>query len=114
ETHRLANDSAFDRDAIAQDYTAVLAYATAQHLHWLRRSACYGLGKLYVESNWGKARTLLEEAAALDDQMRQMLTLQELKASFHEQANDLYDDLIRQAHRQAEPAQMLFYAWRAK
>jgi CHAT domain-containing protein len=114
ETGRLADQAAVDRHAIIQDYEQVLTYAVEQGLPWLRRSACSGLGKLLIENDNAKARFWLEEAAALDDQTRQTLTLQELKATFHEQANDLYDDLIRQAFGQQEKERLLLYAWRAK
>ncbi len=114
ETYRLADQAMIDPSSIVQDYEAVLAYARQQSLHWLRRSALHSLGKLFSESNEDKARSLLEEAAAIDDQLRQTLTLQELKASFHEQANDLYDELIRQAYRQQAYERVLLYAWRAK
>ncbi|MFN8444640.1 MAG: tetratricopeptide repeat protein [Caldilineaceae bacterium] len=120
ETSRLARGGGVDsfhrsdHQCIKDDYLHVIDFATEQGLRWLQRSALSGLGKLYLEYNWQKAKTYLEEAAAIDDQIRQMLTIEELKATFHEQANDLYDDLIRSSWQQQDFEPMLLYAWRAK
>lgn len=114
ETHRLAGISPVEQPSIAEDYEAVLHYATRQGAHWLHRSALSGLGRTFLQSNWPKARQLLEGAAATDDQLRQLLSVQELKASFHRQAHNLYDDLIRGAFAQQEYGFLLQYTWRAK
>lgn len=120
EVHRLANASSPELipsstlETIAEDYQSVLNFATKQGWQWLRRSAYQGLGKLYLTSDWQRACGWLEEAATIDDQIRQMLTLEELKATFHDQSNDLYDDLIQQAYLHQEIEQMLLYSWRAK
>lgn len=99
---------------VIQDYKAVIDFAAAQGSHWLQRQALHGLGKFTLPTDWSKGRELLEAAAATDERIRQSLSLQELKASFHEQANDLFDELIRGAYQQAEYALVLLYAWRAK
>ncbi|MEZ4864348.1 MAG: CHAT domain-containing protein [Caldilineaceae bacterium] len=99
---------------IIQDYTTVIDFASAQGIHWLRRQALHGLGKFYLPSQGSKGRELLEAAAATDDQIRQSLSLQELKARFHEQANDLFDELIRHAYQQGDYGLVLLYTWRAK
>jgi tetratricopeptide (TPR) repeat protein len=114
ETHRLATPRLHNQQAIAKDYEAPLRYAAEQKLHWLQRSALHGMGKLFIETDWPKARHFLEEAALVDDRLRQTLTVQELKASFHEEANNLYDDLIHHAYRQQKYELVLLYAWRAK
>lgn len=114
EVHRragLAPAAALDA---AADYQATLAFAEDQGLVPLRRRALFGLGKLTLPVDWDSARNYLEAAALLDDRMRQTLTLQELKASFHEQASDLFDDLIRYACRRGDHTLALSYAWRAK
>lgn len=120
ETSRLAQGSGVDLfhkldiQSIEDDYLHVLNFATEQGLRWLQRNALSGLGKLYLESDWQKAKTYLEEATAIDDQIRQMLTLEELKATFHEQANDLYDDLIQSSWQHQDYEAVLLYTWRAK
>jgi CHAT domain-containing protein len=102
------------RQSIAHTYEAVLEFATQQGVLELRRKALYGLGKLYLETDWPQARQWLEAAAETDERIRQSLNLQELKASFHEQANDLFDDLIRAAYQRHEYTLVLLYGWRAK
>lgn len=114
ETHRLVTPRLRDNQTIMQDYEATLAYAKEQKLYWLQRSVLRGMGKLFIETDWTKARCFLEEAALIDDQLRQLLTVQELKASFHEEANNLYDELIHHAYLQQEAERVLLYAWRAK
>lgn len=114
ETHRLAIPRLREPQMIVQDYEAALTYATEHKLYWLQRSALRSMGKLFLTTDWAKARHFLEEATLVDDQLRQLLTVQELKASFHEEANNLYDDLIHHAYLQQESERVLLYAWRAK
>jgi CHAT domain-containing protein len=113
ESYRLTGQS-IGQPQCVEDYEAVLHYATTAGMHWLRRDALAGLGKLYLQSNWQKAQQLLETAAETDDQMRQVLSVEELKAGFHRHANDLYHSLIRGAFAQQENEHLLHYVWRAK
>ena len=99
---------------VRQAYEAVIEFATHQGIHELRRQALSGLGSFDLQRNWHQAQRLLEAAVATDERIRQSLSLQELKASFHEQANDLFDDLIRGAIQQQDYALVLCYSWQAK
>ncbi len=108
------NESVQDNEQSIEDFAAALQYADSEGAHWLRREVLSGQGQLFLTTDWSKARLLLEEAVTTDDQMRQLLSVQELKASFHEQANDLYDHLIQGAYQHQEFQLMLQYAWRAK
>jgi len=114
ETYRLADQIDLHRATILADYEAAFHYAAAQGMHWLRRDSLSGLGKIWLDTDWPQAQQLLEAAATADDQMRQMLSIQELKASFHRHANDLYHALIRGAFAQQADQLVLHYSWRAK
>lgn len=107
------------KDAIAvnraqQAYEAACHYATTHGERWIERRAYVGLGKLWLMNEPGRAAAFFEQGAAIDAAIRQTLTVEELKASFHEQANDLFDDLIRLAIANQQGQQALAYIWRAK
>jgi CHAT domain-containing protein len=95
-------------------YETVYNYAEAQGYRWLKRQALIDLGKLYLNHDSIRARTWFEQAIAIDEAMRQTLTVEELKAGFHEQANDLFSDLIRLVVAENQPWLALHYSWRAK
>lgn len=50
----------------------------------------------------------------LEDNLRQTLTAQELKAGFHKQTYEVFDDLIRHAYLAGNAELALLYAWRSK
>jgi len=114
DTLRLAHTCAADFAQAEQLYTAVCQYAALQSVRWLHRRGLIGWGKLLMSIEPLRAIELFESAASLDEEIRQTLSVEELKASFYEQANDLFDDLIRLAIVQQQPWQALCYAWRAK
>ena len=81
---------------------------------WLRRRALAGLGRLALHDDPASARGYLEFAAAIDDQLRLALSVEELKASFQAQATDVLPILAELAVDQQQPDQALSDAWRAK
>ncbi|MCE7979755.1 MAG: CHAT domain-containing protein [Caldilinea sp. CFX5] len=95
-------------------YQQVLAYSQTHSQLYLQRQALTGLGRLLQADDAIGARSLLEQAVGLDDQIRQELSIQELKASFIQQSSDLFPLLIRLVITQNEPRQALTYLWRAK
>ncbi len=111
---RLTAQTADERNRAAQAYAAACAYATAHGERWIERRARVGLGKLWLTDDPMQAVAFFEEAATIDTAMRQTLTVEELKASFHEQANELFDDLISLSIDRSQEQQALAYSWRAK
>lgn len=111
---RIAATDTHTINAAHQAYTAALDYATKHGERWIERRALFGLGKLWLATDLVRASNFFEQAAAIDTAMRQTLTVEELKASFHEQANDLFNDLICQAIEENHAAKALHYVWRAK
>lgn len=97
-----------------QAYQRVLTYAHAQGERWLQRQALAGLGQLLLNAGYETGQHLLEHAIHYDDQTRQSLSVEELKASFQAQASDLLPILVRFASNQQQPLQALGYCWRAK
>lgn len=104
----------------ADDERAQVAYETAYRLgseqgdRWLQRKALLGLGKLLRQPKPTQALHYLDSAVALDKEIRQTLTVEELKASYHAQSDDLFTELIKLALAQEQPIQALAYAWAAK
>lgn len=111
---RLTAQSADDLTEAQQAYLAASAYATVHGERWIERQAQVGLGKLWLATDPARAAACFEAAAAIDTAMRQTLTVEELKASFHEQANDLFDDLIPLMIKQGQQQQAYSYIGRAK
>ncbi len=111
---RLTAQDAADLKHAAQAYETASGYATTHGERWIERSACVGLGKCWLMDEPARAITFFEQAATIDTALRQTLTVEELKASFHEQANDLFDDLITFAIAQQQDQRALAYSWRAK
>ena len=111
---RLTAQTAADLNHAAQAYEAAYGYATTHGERWIERRACVGLGKRWLIDEPARAIIFFEQAAAIDVAIRQTLTVEELKASFHEQANDLFADLITIAIAQQQDQKALAYSWRAK
>ena len=111
---RLTAQNAADLNRAAQAYEAAHNYATMHGERWIERRACVGLGKRWLMDEPARAIALFEQAATIDTTLRQTLTVEELKASFHEQANDLFDDLISLAVARHQGQAALAYSWRAK
>jgi CHAT domain-containing protein len=114
ETLRLVGVTTDQTRQSQQQYAEICHYAKEQNLRWLQRRGLLGLGKLLLVADPEQAIQCFEEAASLDETIRQTLNVEELKASFHEQAHDLFDELIRCALTRQEPAKVLSYVWRAK
>lgn len=104
----------------ADDGTAQVAYQAAYRFgceqgdRWLQRKALLGLGKLLRHHHPADAQHYLALAVALDQEIRQTLTVEELKAGYQAQSDDLFTELITLALAQAQPQQALAYAWAAK
>lgn len=111
---RITANNVTDATVAHQAYIDACTYATAHGERWIERRALVGLAKLWLTDDPVRAVAFFEQAAAIDTAMRQMLTVEELKASFHEQANDLFDDLISLAIEHNQGWQALAYMWRAK
>jgi CHAT domain-containing protein len=111
---RLTVQNEGDLNRATQAYETAYAYATTHGERWIERRARVGLGKRWLTDDPVRAVTFFEEAATIDAAIRQTLTVEELKASFHEQANDLFDGLIRLAIANQQEQQALAYSWRAK
>ncbi len=92
---------------------AVLA---AQNLgdRWIERQALTGLARLTLAEDSTAARALLERVAAHDDMTRRALSVEELKAGFQQQYDDVWPMRIRLETEQQQPAQALQCIWRAK
>jgi len=111
---RMTANNTAELNAAHQSYVAACTYATAHGERWIERRAFVGLGKLWLPVDVARAVAFFEQAANIDTTMRRMLSVEELKASFHEQANDLFDDLIGLAIEHGQGWQALGYIWRAK
>lgn len=114
EFWRLTAVNAYGLNRAVAAYEVACDYAMVHGERWIERRARVGLGKLWLTTEPARALAFFEEAAALDTAIRQTLTVEELKASFHEQANDLFDDLIRFAMTRQQEQHALAYSWRAK
>jgi CHAT domain-containing protein/tetratricopeptide (TPR) repeat protein len=81
---------------------------------WMRRRALGCLGQITLSTDPAVARSYLDAAVAIDDQMRQALSVEELKASFQAQASDLLPIMAAMAADHQQPQQVLRDVWRAK
>lgn len=95
-------------------YSEARTYALLQGDRWLRRQASAGLGELFLKYGAPLARQEFETAADLDAQMRLTLSMAELKAGFHQQARDVFAQLIRMDVQAKQAAHALLTMWRAK
>ena len=101
------------RTAALDSYRAVLA--TTEHGdRLLRRRAFRGLGQLLLNDDHAGSQAALEAALAIDAEIRQSLSIEELKSSFQRQSDDLLAPLIALAVAQRAPLQALTYAWQVK
>jgi CHAT domain-containing protein/tetratricopeptide (TPR) repeat protein len=91
-----------------------LALSSAQADLYLQRQAWAVLGRLHEPRDPGAAHAYYMHALACDDQIRQALSVQELKAAFLSYVDDLLPVLVRLAVEQGAPTQALTYAWRQK
>lgn len=102
------------QETARQAFVDVLAYAQGQGERWLQRQALVGLGTLCQPTDAPAARRFWEEALQIDVSMRQALSVEELKASFLRQHDDLLPRLALCAVQENQPWQALHYLWRAK
>ncbi len=91
-----------------------LQLARQRNDHWHERRALALLGNLALPEDPDTACFYLDAAVACDDQIRRMLHVEELKASFLEQHDDLLPTLVHQHIAHDRPLQALSYIWRAK
>ncbi|MCB0128268.1 MAG: CHAT domain-containing protein [Caldilineaceae bacterium] len=110
---QIPNDPVCQTQAQAH-FDRIWSYALAQDNRWLQRETTAGLGQLLRHIDPDTARAYLERAVRYDDETRQMLSIEELKASFHLQASNILPILIRMAVSQGQPKRALSYAWKAK
>lgn len=101
------------RSAARAAFLRVLAYAQREGERVMQRRSLAALGQLALDTP-EVARTYLDEAAALDDLLRQELSVEELKAGLVDQTSDVLPLLARLAVERGDPLQALVYAWRAK
>jgi hypothetical protein len=95
-------------------YEHVLNYAQSHHHRWIERRAWVGLGRLVWMDSPDEARHFLEQAVACDEIIRRSLSVEELKAGFLFQTNDVLTLLVRLAVEQGDPVRALRFAWDAK
>lgn len=89
-------------------------YARQEKDRFLLRQTLVGLGQFMRAAIPEQARIWLEEAAALDEEVRRSLSVEELKAGFLQQTNDVYPLLIEMALAAGNLQQALQLAWRSK
>ncbi|RLT36756.1 MAG: CHAT domain-containing protein [Chloroflexi bacterium] len=109
---RSADDSS--QEVARRAFLETADYAREQNEFALLRQALVGLGRLERTTNPAQAQSWLKEAAGLDEEMRRSLSVEELKAGFLTQTNDIYPLLIEMAVEGKEFRQALDLAWRAK
>ena len=97
-----------------QAYNQTLHFARTQGDRWMERQVLAELGKLLLYSDASLARQYLEDAVALDDLIRQALSVEELKAGFQSQSSDVLQLLVRHVIEQHQPWSALTYTWRMK
>jgi tetratricopeptide (TPR) repeat protein len=118
ETLRQTNDtqSSFVNTfvIVSTAYEQALTFASAQGDRWLQRRALIGKGQLLRMHDPHAAQLCLEQAIAIDDEIRQTLSVEELKAGYHAQSETLFATLIQLAIEQDRPSQALVYTWQYK
>lgn len=102
------------RQGACTAYEAAQAYAQEQGHRWLLRRVLIGLGKLWQPIAPQKAQGYLVEAVALDDTIRQTLSVEELKAGYHARTDDLFGTLVQLALAQQNVDQALLFVWKWK
>ncbi len=95
-------------------YLAALRYARRGRDRLLQREILAGLGRLALPDAPRRAERRLRAAAARDDALRQELSVEELKAGFQTQAEEILPLLATLTNAQGRPWQALSAAWRAK
>lgn len=116
-THRLLWIHDKDRthaNSAEQDYKQVIKYAERQHDRWSQRQALIGLGLLWENQDGATAITYFEQAAAIEQDMLQAFSIEELKSSFQRQSKEVYTPLIRLALKLASAKMALHYVWQEK
>lgn len=114
ETMRLTAVYPIQYEEARLAYLRSLTYAQKQNDRWLQRQVLAGLGQLLLPVDADIACQWLEEALVLDEQIRQSLSVEELKAGFHAETDDLLPLLVRFAVEQRLVELALAYVWRAK
>ncbi|HEY0738832.1 MAG TPA: CHAT domain-containing tetratricopeptide repeat protein [Herpetosiphonaceae bacterium] len=102
------------RQSAMQHYRQVLSYAQARGDRWLERRSLAGQARLMSVDQPRQALSAIEAALALDDTTRRALSVEELKASFHQQRGDLLALLVRLTATHESPLATLGAIWRAK
>ncbi|MEZ4728295.1 MAG: CHAT domain-containing tetratricopeptide repeat protein [Caldilineaceae bacterium] len=102
------------RQGACTAYEEARSYAQEQGNRWLLRRTLIGLGKLWQTIAPEKAQDYLAEAVALDDTIRQTLSVEELKAGYHARTDDLFVTLLQLALAQQQLDQALLIVWKWK
>ena len=95
------------RQGACTAYEVAQSYAQEQGHRWLLRRTLIGLGKLWQPISPQKAQGYLVEAVALDDTIRQTLSVEELKAGYHARNDELFGTLVQLALAQCQVSQIL-------
>jgi tetratricopeptide (TPR) repeat protein len=113
ETQRLSSSDEFlgQTESLYRD---ALHYANSHLDQWMKVRAMLGLGKLLSNTQPGEAHEILRDAASLIELLRQTLSVEELKAGFHQHTHSVFEELVHMAFMANEPLKALEYIWRAK
>jgi CHAT domain-containing protein len=103
-----------EADTAVAGFQTVLAFAQNQQELWLQQQAWLGLGRALHSVQPEQAFQHFLAAAALADDMRSALSLEELKSALHTQSESVYEDLILLAVERNQPFEALASAWRTK
>lgn len=95
-------------------FERVANFAQTQKVRWMAYRALLGLGKLMLPTDPDIARSYFEQATAVNDEIRQTLSVEEMRATFEAQSNEALSALARLAFSQEKFLDLLSYAWRAK
>ena len=108
---RIAQQSGM-REASRSALTQVLTLSRETGLIWAEREALAGLGLGLVANDVERARTYLEAAVQIDEDLRAELHIEELIASFEAERGDVLAALVRLACAAGQPHEALRHAWR--
>ncbi|GAA5530227.1 CHAT domain-containing protein [Herpetosiphon gulosus] len=97
-----------------EHYQQLLAYAQQEQHQWLARDSYAGLGRLAYELDPIQALTAFDQALTHEKAIRQALSVEELKASFHAQAYAVYHLPIAICRQLRRWADLLNYVWHYK
>ncbi|MBV7328788.1 CHAT domain-containing protein [Chloroflexi bacterium TSY] len=95
-------------------YEELIQLASERGDQWLLRDSMRGLGRLYSTQDRQKTFNYLEKSVELSEEIRRMLTVEELKAGYQESTDSGLDDLIMMSLATADSNTTLTNLWRKK